>query len=230
METSLHRELTERYGPGSGGRREVSLHGFRVDAVGGDGVVVEVQSGALGPLRGKLNRLLPAIPVRVVKPVVMARRLVRRTRRDGADLSSRRSPKRGAVVDVFDDLVGLARVFPHPNLEIEVLAVVVDEVRLPRRRWPGFVVADRALRAVVGRTGLRSPADLWGLLPGGLGDVPFTTRELAEALGRPLDFAQRVAYCLRLTGAASATGKHGNRRVYVRRDPGTARGVPHGSA
>ena len=53
METSLHRELKQRYGPGSGagGRLEVSFGGFRVDAVTTDGALVEVQSGPLGPLR-----------------------------------------------------------------------------------------------------------------------------------------------------------------------------------
>ena len=223
METSLHRELKERFGPGSGsgGRLEVSFRGYRVDAVAADGAIIEVQSGALGPLRSKLGRLLPDTRVRVVKPVVVARRVVRRARRDGADLSARFSPKRGMLLDVFDDLVGLARVFPHPNLQVEVLGVVIDEIRVTRCRRPGYAVADRTLREVVGAVALRTPDDLWALLPAGL-DTPFTTRELAERMARPLPFAQRVAYCLRLAGAVDTVGKTGNRRVYVRsrRAPG----------
>ena len=43
-------------------------------------------------------------------------------------------------MDAFDDLVGLAPVFPHPNLRVDVLAVAIDEVRVPRRRWPGYAV------------------------------------------------------------------------------------------
>ena len=39
----------------------------------------------------------------------------------------------------------MVRVFPHSNLEIEVLGVTIDEVRVPRRRWPGYRVADRCL-------------------------------------------------------------------------------------
>lgn len=35
-------------------------------------------------------------------------------------------------------------------------------------------------------------------------------------LDRPLSFAQRVAYCLRLTGAARVVGKQGNRLIYIR--------------
>jgi len=35
METSLHRALKVQYGSGSGGRSEVTLKGFRIDAVDG---------------------------------------------------------------------------------------------------------------------------------------------------------------------------------------------------
>ncbi len=219
VETSLHRALKERYGPDAGGRLEVTLGSYRIDAVAADGVLVEVQSGALGPLRGKLGRFLPGSNVRVVKPVIVARRVVRRARRDGADLSTRFSPKRGDLVDVFDDLIGLARVFPHPNLRIDVLAVEIDEVRVVRRRRPGYAVVDRLLREVVATVSLRHPSDLWNLLPAGIED-PFTTRELAERLNRPLAFAQKVAYCLRLSGAVATVGKAGNRRVYSHRAKG----------
>ena len=196
--------------------------GFRIDAVDPDGTLVEVQSAALGPLRGKLASLLPGHRIRVVKPVVVARRIVRRARADGPDLSARASPKRGDPVEVFDDLVGLARVFPHPNLSIDVLAVAIDEVRIPRRRRPGYAVVDRRLREVLGTTTLREAGDAWDLLPVGLPD-PFTTGDLADRLDRPEPFAQRVAYCLRLAGAVDVIGKRGNRRIYARiGGPGTA--------
>ncbi|HMB03071.1 MAG TPA: hypothetical protein VKP69_04930 [Isosphaeraceae bacterium] len=212
---SLHRQLKERFGPGSGGRSEVVVGGFRIDAVAVDGALVEVQSGPLGPLRAKLRRLLPEYRVRVVKPVVLSRRVVRRARRDGPDLSARLSPRRGAILDVFDDLVGLARIFPHPNLCLDVLGVEIDEVRIPRRRRPGFAVCDRGLRNVVATVPLGEPADLWHLLPGRVFEGPFTTRDLAGRLGRPLAFAQRVAYCLRLTGAVERVGTRDRHRLYV---------------
>jgi hypothetical protein len=221
METTMHRQLKERFGTACGGRSEVALAGFRIDAIDPEGRLVEVQQGSLGPLRAKLGRLLEEHPVRVVKPVVLSRRLVRRKTRDGVDLAVRQSPKRGRSLDVFDDLVGLAQLFPHPNLWIEVLAVEIDEVRIARRRWPGYKVVDRLLRNVVGSTTLRAAGDLWSLIPSNV-ESPFTTRELAECLGKPLFFAQRVAYCLRLAGAARSVGKRGNSLVYVRPDPPTA--------
>lgn len=217
METSLHRSLKERYATGGDGKLEVRIRGYRIDAVDDAGRLVEVQSGPLGPLRGKLSRLLPEHRIRIVKPVILRRRVVRRLRADGPDLSARSSPKRGALLDVFDDFMGVVRVFPHANLDIEILGVTIDEVRLPRRRRPGYVVADRRLGGICETALLARADDLWGLLPEGCdGLEPFTTVELAERLGRPRWFAQRVAYCLRLTGAARVAGKVGNRIVYVR--------------
>ncbi len=217
METSLHRALKERYAAGGSGHPEVMLAGFRIDAVDGAGRLIEIQSGPLGPLRRKLGQLLPDHRMRIVKPVALRRRIVRRSKRDGPNLSARCSAKRGALVDVFDDLMGVVSVFPHSNLEIEILEVTIDEVRVPRRRWPGYSVADRILGTIHGTTCLRRAADLWALLPRHWsGREPFTTLELAHEIERPIWFAQRVAYCLRRSGAVGVVGKSGNRRIYVR--------------
>jgi len=55
-------------------------------------------------------------------------------------VSRRWSPKRGAAVDIFDDLVHFTRAFPHKRLTLEVPLVEVEELRYPghgrRRRWP----------------------------------------------------------------------------------------------
>lgn len=217
METTLHRQLKDRYGTAVGGRLEVAAEGFRADAIGSDGVWIEVQSGPLGPLRPKLERILPRRRVRVIKPVVLERRVVRRGRPDGPDLSARRSPRRGRLTDVFADLVGLALLVPHPQLELEVLGVAIDEVRVPRRRRPGFAVVDRSLREVLTTVPVAGAPDLWGLLPPTLPD-PFSTRDLAERLAVPRVLAERVAYCLRVSGAATPCGKVGNRILY---SPGT---------
>ena len=224
METSLHRALKQRYASAVGGRSEVVLEGFRIDAVDDSGLLVEVQSGPLGPLKAKLLRLLPNHRVRVVKPVVLEKRVVRRSRAAGPDLSARRSPKRGSPVDVFEDLVGLAHIFPNPNLALELLAVSIDEIRIARRRWPGYKVVDRCLTGSLGKSVLERAADLWCLLPADQDWAePFTTADIARRIDRPLWFAQRVAYCLRLSGASLAIGKKGNHRIYVRQpDPGNA--------
>jgi hypothetical protein len=215
MERSLHRQLKLRYGPEAGGRAEVSVEGYRIDAVTPEGRLIEIQSAPLGHLKTKLARLLPTSEVGVVKPLILARRCIRRDEAAGIDRPPRRSPKRGSLIEVFDELVGIVHLFPHTNLTIHLLGVDVDEVRVDRKRRPGFSVVDRTLRAVVEELSLRTAEDLWSLLPDDLGS-PFTSDQLARKLGRPVDFARRVAFCLHRSGATRLIGKQGNRRVYRR--------------
>lgn len=214
MESTLHRQLKGRYGPESGGRSEVAIGGFRVDAVTAEGRFVEVQMAPLRLLKAKLAGWLPIHEVAVVRPVILATRVVRRASPNGPDLGARRSPRRGSLLDVFEELIGLADHFPHPRLTIEVVGVDVDEVRVPRRRRPGYSVVDRALRGVLEAVSLRNPEDLWSLLPVEP-DGPFTSEDLASLMGRPIDWGRKVAYCLHRAGAARMVGKRGNRRVYA---------------
>lgn len=215
MEMALHRQLKHRFGSLSGGQSEVSLSGFRIDAIDVDGALIEVQSGALAPLRGKLSKLLLEHRLKIVKPVVISRRIVRRARRDGSILSARMSPKRGHILDVFEDLIGLIGWFPHPRLQIDVMEVCIDEERISRRRRPGYAVLDRALRSEGETVSLSESHDLWKLLPRSTPER-FTTIDLAEVTDRSVDFARKIAYCLRISGAATVVGKQVNRLVYQR--------------
>jgi hypothetical protein len=99
--------------------------------------------------------------------------------------------------------------------------VEIEERRYPghgkRRRWRrrDFVVEDQRLVAVAGVERFATLADLWRLIPPGLAE-PFHTGELAAALDVRRWVAQRIAYCLRKTGAADVAGKAGNAWLYRR--------------
>ena len=215
METSLHRELKALYSPDAD-RREVAVEGFRIDAVDGDRLI-EIQYGSLGAIRDKVRRLLATHEVHVVKPLAARKFLV--TRKRGKVVSARYSPARETVFDLFYDLVHFVGVFPHPRLTLDVLLTEQEEHRVParKRRWrsKGHRIEDRLLRSVHGRTVLRTAGDLAGLLPLGLPQC-FTTAELAASAGIPRWLAQKMAYCLRKTGAVAVAGKQRNSIVYRR--------------
>lgn len=218
METSLHRALKTLYA-GPDARFEVPVEGFRIDVVS-QGRLVEIQHGPLGAIRDKVRRLLQGHDVTVVKPVVVRKLLVKRACRGGRVVARRQSPKRGSALDLFHDLVHFTRVFPHPRLTLEAPLVEIEEWRYPghgrRRRWRvgDFVVEDQRLVALEEGPTLRTAADLAALMPGPLPD-PFHTADLARALGVPRWMAQRIAYCLRQTGAAAEAGKQRNTRLYA---------------
>ena len=144
--------------------------------------------------------------------------LVKQDAPEGRVLSRRQSPKRGTLLDIFDELVYFTRVFPHPRLTMEVVLVEVEEWRYPghgrRRRWRrnDQVVADQKLVSVGRAIRLSSAADLIGLIP----PLPqqFHTGHLAELAGIHRWVAQRIAYCLREMNAVEHVGKQGNALVY----------------
>jgi hypothetical protein len=221
METTLHRQLKALYAGGDA-RVEQRLVGFRyrIDAVRGE-ELVEIQHGSLAAIRDKIAKLLVKHRVLVVKPLVVRKTLVSLSRKGGKELSRKASPKRGSILSLFDELVYFTRVFPHANLTLETPLVEIEERRYPghgkRRRWRAkdFQVEDQRLVAVVGVERFRDNADLWRLLPPALTE-PFHTGQLAEALEVRRWVAQRIAYCLRKTGAADVTGKRGNAWLYQR--------------
>lgn len=219
METSLHRQLKEVYA-GESGELEVKLGGYRID-VRLDDELIEIQHGSLSAIRDKIRKLTKSHPVRVVKPIIERKQLVKMDRAGGEILETRRSPKRGTLLDLFDELVYFTRAFPHENLTLEVVLVHVDELRYPghgrrrRRRSNDFQVEDQRLVSVSESHAFRTADDLLGLLPSAL-PSPFDTAQLAEALDIQRWVAQRIAYCLRETGATSQVGKKGNSLLYRR--------------
>jgi hypothetical protein len=217
METSLHRDLKKLYA-GRDARTEVVLDKFRIDAIKG-GVLIEIQHGSLAAIRDKVRRLLDTHAVLVVKPIVARKLLVKQDSPAGRVLSRRLSPKRGKLLDIFEDLVYFTRVFPHPKLTLEIVLVEVEEWRYPghgrRRRWrrDDQIVADQKLVSVSQSVRLCRPADLMQLVPADL-PRPFHTGHLAELAGIRRPVAQRVAYCLREMKAVEQKGKWGNTLLY----------------
>lgn len=217
METSLHRALKQLYA-GDAARTEVRIEGYRIDAVT-DQLLIEIQHGSLAAIRDKIRRLLDSHRVLVVKPIIARKVLVKHTAVDGPVISRRQSPKRGTLLEIFDELVYFTRVFPHRRLEIEVVLVEIEELRHPghgrRRRWRrnDHVASDQRLVSVGQSVRLARPADLVRLLGAKL-PPKFHTGDLAELLGIRRHVAQRIVYCLREMKAVDAIGKQGNTRIY----------------
>ena len=217
METSLHRELKKLYA-GDDAQTEALFGKYRIDAVSG-GQLIEIQHGSLSAIRDKIRSLLAYNRVLVVKPIVARKLLVKQTENAGRVVSRRLSPKRGKLLDIFEELVYFTRVFPHPKLTLEIVLVEVEEWRYPghgrRRRWRrgDQVVADQKLLSVGQSVQLCQAADLMQLIPGKL-PGPFHTGHLADLAGIRRHVAQRIAYCLREMKAVEQVGKQGNTLLY----------------
>jgi hypothetical protein len=219
METSLHRQLKEIYAKdGVDAQIEERLGNYRIDVVR-NGELIEIQHGSLAAIRGKIASLLKNHRVRVVKPIVARKRLIKQTKRGGTVVSRRLSPKKGSILDLFHELIYFTRIFPHENLTLEAPLVELEEWRFPghgRRRWRrkgDQQVEDQKLVRIERTYHFRTAEDLLQLMPSDLSET-FDTGELAEGLGIDRSDAQRIAYCLRHIGAFHEVGKRGNARLY----------------
>ena len=194
---------------------------FRIDAVVKD-ELIEIQHGSLSAIRDKIGRLLKQHRVRVVKPIVARKQLVKLSGKGEQIVAKRMSPKRGSILDVFNDLVYFTQVFPHPKLSLEVPLVEIEEWRYPghgkRRRWRknDHQIQDQRLICVQKVHRFAKARDLARLLPRSL-QSPFHTGQLAEALDIDRWYAQKMAYCMRKTGAVQQVGKQGNLLLYSRK-------------
>jgi len=215
-EKPLHAALKRWYAE-EDDRIEEPVDGFVIDIVR-KGVLIEIQTRGFSSMKRKLTKLLERHAVRVVHPIALEKWIVKLDE-VGQVTSRRKSPKRGAPVDLFAELVSFPELVSHPDLTLELLLIRVEEVRRfdGTKAWrrKGWVVEERRLLAVVDRLVVDSPAALASLLPS---EVPqqFTTAELADALQRHRRLAQQMAYCLRRAGVIEEVGKEGNAIVYCR--------------
>jgi hypothetical protein len=215
-EKALHADLKQWYSQ-PGDKVEVKVDGFFIDIVRNN-LLIEIQTRNFSAIKRKLLTLTANHAVRIVYPVAREKWIVRQGK-DGKQLGRRKSPKRGTVLQVFEELVSFPELMTHANFSLEVLSIQEEEVRRydKRRGWRrhGWVTHERRLLKVLDRHILVDPVDCGHLLPQDLTE-PFTTRELADALDRPRRFAQKMAYCLHRMGILTQTGKRRNARLYIR--------------
>jgi len=210
METTLHRQLKEHYAA-SGGLTEQRIGRYRIDVIR-DKQLIEVQLASLTAIRDKIAALVKKHDVLIVKPIIICKHLVKLRRAGGRIVSRRRSPKKRTLLDIFDELVHFTRVYPHRRLTLEVLLIEIEEHRYPghgrRRRWRDndHLVEDQHLVQIHEVHQFRTAADLCRMLPEKL-PRQFHTGHLSEGLSVERWIAQRMAYCLRHTGAIQQVGK-----------------------
>jgi len=200
-----------------GDQFEVRIGRFVADIVR-DSQLIEVQTGSTSPLKRKLSSLLKHHAVHLVIPIARQKTIIT-LNEQGEIVSSRKSPKRGELLDVFHQLVSIRTLLGDANFSVEALLIHVEEIRRPRgkrtRRWKDWEVQERRLVEVLDHATFHHPGDFLVAIPSSLED-PFTTADLARATGRPRRMAQQIAYCLREMGALEAIDRKRNGILYVR--------------
>jgi hypothetical protein len=215
-EKSLHAALKSWYAR-DGDRFEVSVDGYVIDILRDD-LLIEIQTRNFASLRHKLETLLQNHSVQLVYPVPAERWIVKIDTEGGTELSRRRSPKRGKVLDVFAELVYLPHVIMYPTFTLEVLLVRDEEIRLDdgRGSWrrKGWSIHDRRLLEVIDSVLFTGTQDFRALLPDDL-PLPFTTGELSARLRVRKSLAGKLVYTLKRLNIILPAGKRGRAPLYT---------------
>jgi len=186
-----------------GDQFEVPLDGFVIDIRRRD-LLIEIQTGSFAAMGRKLDHLLGEYQMLLVHPIAVETYL----EKPGA--KTRKSPKRGSIYNLFEELVSIPTLLDHPNLSLEVVLASVTKVQAPdstvRRCRGGFRTIDRRLRQIIERRRFDHATDLLELVPDELPEV-FTTADLARRAGVGRDVAQQMAYCLRPLGLFHERGR-----------------------
>lgn len=212
LESSLHTDLKNTYTQ-PGDIQEAQVDGYLIDVQHGE-QLIEIQTRHFSAIKTKLQALLINHPVLLVHPIPFEKWIIRQ---DGANISRRRSPRRGRKEDLFYELVSLPHLVDHPNFSLEVLLVRVEEKRRNdgKGSWrrKGWSIVDRTLLDIVERRRYSSTADYLDFLPGEL-SYPFTSHDLAESAKIALGLASKIVYCLRHMGQLEIIGKQGRSYLY----------------
>ncbi len=209
-ERSLHRSLKEHLAE-RGDEFEVPVGDFVVDIRRGS-EIIEIQTSSFGSMARKLDVLLDEYTVRIVHPIATETYLHRDRRKP------RRSPKKGSVYSLLDELVSLPTMLDHPNLTVDAVLVSVDKIQRfderARRGRGGWTTVDRRLREIHDWQRFKTTDDLLALLPSELPPL-FTTADIAPHVGSRTA-AQRLTYCLRQLGSIEMVDRTRSGVIYRR--------------
>jgi len=181
--------------------------------------LVEIQTKGLGKIAAKVLSLSKGHRIRVVVPIALETKIARLDPLTGEFLSERKSPKRGDLYSLFDELIHAPSLIASPNVSIELALVLLREIKTKdgsgswRKR--GDRVVARELLEVVSTRRFRTRAEWLALLPRGL-PTEFTSFELGEKLGIGAARARKILYAYAKAGLLIEAGKRGRMKAYTR--------------
>ena len=124
-EKSLHSALKKWYAHPKD-RVEVEVDGFHIDIIRRN-LLIEIQTTNFSSLRRKLTTLIEKHPVRLVFPIAQEKWIVRVAKDGKTHLGRRKSPKKGNIFHLFDELVYIPGLITHPNFSLETLLIQEEE-------------------------------------------------------------------------------------------------------
>lgn len=201
-ESSLHNSLKTLYCSIYDGQTEVEMDGHVYDILTKNGNVVEIQTKNLTKLLPKiLDTIDKGRNVKLVHPVVITRRILLLDEH-GNKISNRKSPKRGCIYDIFEELTGIYPVLLNPHFSLEVVEIEMTEERVrtkhnvqsknKRRRFrKNWNKTNKKLDKIINTRRFNSAKDYIDLLPKSL-PQEFCAKDLEKELKKSKEFPSKT--------------------------------------
>ena len=214
-EKTLHAVLKNYIDPDED-HQEIPIDNYVAD-IYHDGRITEIQTAHMDAMRARLRCFLPQYPVRIVYPVPAEKWIIWVDPDTGELLKKHRSPLRGSFYHAFRELYRIRPFLLDPNLSFELMLIDLDEYRLldgwSRDRKRGSHRYDRIPVRLRDRMVLTCPQDYMQFVPADL-EEPFTSAELAKAVGFRKKGFSTVLLILTEAGVVERIGKRGNSWLY----------------
>ena len=213
-EKSLHSSIKEWYAV-PGDRLEVKVDKYIIDLVREDSLI-EIQTRNFSAIGNKLRDLVKYNKVMLVHPIAIEKYIVMI---EGSEqvISRRKSPKKGKLTDLFDELVRIPDLMGSDNFILEILMTKEEEIRCKdgKGSWrrKGISIVDRKLLEVTEKITFTEEKDFLRFLPEELPEK-FTNKDLAKTLKITVFKARKITYCFRKMKIIKEVGKVKNELIF----------------
>lgn len=215
-EYTIHNQLKSEYA-GPDDITEQKLEGFIIDIIKKT-ELVEIQTKNFSGIKPKLKKLLVKHKVRLVHNIPSVKWLIR-TDKSGNITSRRKSPKKGNMYHLFDELIYLIDIVPDPKFSLEIVITEEEEIRQDDGKggWrrKGLSIKDRKLIRIIEKVKVNKLEDYFKIYPFSIKE-PFSTRDVAGDLNISIYLAREIVYFFKNTGLIKCTGKKGNLLLFVK--------------
>lgn len=214
-EKTVHMVLKEYYEADSD-YHEVGIDRFVAD-ICRDNKIIEIQTASFDKMRSKLDYFLKEYMVTIVYPIPYIK-WINWVDKDTLEVKERRkSPKKGNVSQAFFELYKIKTYLKHPNLNIKLVLMDVEEYRLlngwSKDKKKGSVRYDRIPLRIEDVIDISEIKDYMQLVPIELSEE-FVSKEFAKAAKLTLKKAWYALKLLEYLGIITTTRKKGNAFVY----------------
>ena len=216
-EKTLHMVLKCYYEPDDS-KHEVKIGRHVADICDG-AQVTEIQTRNFDKMRKKLEAFLDEYIVTIVYPVPSTKWLLWIDEENGEVTQKRKSPKRGGIYELLQELYRIKPFLTHPNLRLRITLLDIEEYRYlngwSKDKKKGSSRCDRIPVDIVDEVDIAGAADYTRFVPDAL-TGQFTVKDYKKAAKVSDRTAGAALGILHHMGAVKRVGKKGNAYLYER--------------